>query len=596
MIKNFFRITLLLSVTGMVASCQKNPKIEWNGEETDLVVYGKIFTSKGDKTVEAFAVKDGRYTYVGSREGAAAYVQEGKTKVVDWSDKGLVMPSCGDGHAHYMTGYGFKTVGAMIKSTDTKDDFLKKIVPEALKKAKENGSSAVFGFGWNYLNFKDEMPTRNDLDKICKELNYNVPMYFADEEGHKGLANTQCLIKAGIMNNDGKTIMNSDAIRGGEIVIDKEGNATGFLKEQAGTYVRSKLDNDKLYTSEVASANLKDIQKHLLKNGYTMYMDGWSNYFFNDNFYKAAKSMDDDGQLHLILGLSREIESWAKDSLNNAIKEAVSYKTTYSSAHVLPRWIKLFIDGTVEGGTGYVDPLYPATETQPEHQGLQNWEQGEVQAITAAANEAGLSMHIHTMGNKAVDLCVNAFADDGMDEMRNTIVHVRNVMDNDWQLMADHRIYAVSGMHWHHLHFFGSAYMWWTGMVPPGMETESYPMKSFFDYKINMSSHTDYPALSGSPEDPFGIMEIAVTGIWDPTAESPWWKSELLTREQALKALTINVAKQMFVDEERGSIEKGKYADFILVDKDVLSCEPDDIRNAKTAATYFEGNKVYPLE
>ena len=69
----------------------------------------------------------------------------------------------------------------------------------------------------------------------------------------------------------------------------------------------------------------------------------------------------------------------------------------------------------------------------------------------------------------------------------------------------------------------------------------------------------------------------------------------LLTREQALSALTINVAKQMFIENERGSISVGKYADFLLVDKDVLTCPVTEIHTAKPEATYFEGKKVFPL-
>ncbi len=556
----------------------------------DLVVYGKIFTSDNCEIVEAFAVKDGKYVYVGGREGAAAFVEEGKTHVLDYSDKGLVMPSCGDGHAHYMTGYGFKTVGTMVSNKATVDDFLKEIVPAATAKARENGSSAIFGFGWNYLVFKDQMPTRQQLDSICND----IPIYFADEEGHKGLANTICLVKAGILSADGKALKKGTDIRGGEIMVDSAGIPNGFVKEQAGTYVRSTLDNDNLYTVDVATLNISQIQEHLLSRGYTMYMDGWSNYFFNDNFYKAAQQLDTLGRLHFIAGLSHEIESWASDTLSVAIDKAVEVGSKYASKHVLPRWIKLFIDGTVEGGTGYVEPLYPATESQPEHQGLVNWEESEVTGITSKANAKGQTLHIHTMGNKAVNLCVNAFVNGGKDEMRNTVVHVRNVMPADWQRMAEHNIYAVSGMHWHHLHYLAPYYMWLEGMVPVGMEFESYPMQSFFNFGINVSSHTDFPALSGSPDDPFGIMEIAVTGLLDATQEYYWWVEELLNREQALTALTINVARQMFIENERGSITTGKYADFILVDKDVLTCPVMQIHTAKTTATYFEGKQVYP--
>ena len=125
------------------------------------------------------------------------------------------------------------------------------------------------------------------------------------------------------------------------------------------------------------------------------------------------------------------------------------------------------------------------------------------------------------------------------------------------------------------------------------MNNKGYPMKSFFDNGVNISSHTDFPALSGSPDDPFGIIEIAVTGVYHEENAKAWWTEELITREQAIQALTINVAKQMFLENERGSIKTGKFADFLLVDKDVLDCPETEIHEAKPAATYFEGKKVF---
>ena len=78
----------------MFTGCKSN-------NSADLVVYGKIYTAEGNQIVEAFAVKDGKYVYVGDKAGAEAFVEEGKTEVVDYSGKGLVMPGCGNGHAHY---------------------------------------------------------------------------------------------------------------------------------------------------------------------------------------------------------------------------------------------------------------------------------------------------------------------------------------------------------------------------------------------------------------------------------------------------------------------------------------------------------------
>ena len=99
--------------------------------------------------------------------------------------------------------------------------------------------------------------------------------------------------------------------------------------------------------------------------------------------------------------------------------------------------------------------------------------------------------------------------------------------------------------------------------------------------------------MCSSPNDPFGIMEIAVTGVYESEKEAPWWTEELLTREQVLMALTINCAKQMFI--EGGSIREGKYADFFLVDKDVLSCPVNEIHTARAEAAYFEGKKVFSV-
>ena len=555
-------------------------KFSFNGQTgADLVVYGKVFTAEGNQLAEAFAVKDGRFVYVGDRKGAEAFVEAGRTEVVDHTGKGLVMPSCGNGHAHYFMGHAMHAVGAIVGGQDDADTFLQEIVPAAVEKAKANGINTVFGFGWNYRTFSKNMPTRQQLDAICAD----IPIYFADEEGHKGLVNTIALVNAGIMKEDGSVLKTE--IRGGEIELGADGTPTGFLKEQAGTYVRSFLDNDRLFSVDTAKTTVKKIEEQLLSEGYTMYMDGWSPYFFNDHFYQAAGLVDEAGDMHFVLGLSYEIESWMDVDATLAKADDVR---KYAAGHVLPNWVKLFMDGTVEGGTGFVDPLYP-----DRHQGLVNWTEEETADITRKANEKGLSMHIHTMGNKAVNQCVNAFITGGKDEMRNTVVHVRNVAPSDWQRMADHNIYATAGMLWHNMPTGAPEAL--KKMVPAGMEDKSYPMKTYFDHGINVSSHTDFPALSGCPDDPFGIMEIAVTGVHPAVKEDPWWPDELLTREQAIAALTINCARQMFLEEERGSISVGKYADFLLVDKDVLSCPADEIHTAKAQATYFEGKKVFSM-
>ena len=214
------------------------------------------------------------------------------------------MPSCGNGHAHYSMAHAVQSVGTVVDREDSVEKFLSEIVPAAVNKAKSTGATSIFGFGWNTLAFQKNMPTRQQLDAVCND----IPMFFADEEGHKALVNTLCLVKAGIMDENGNVLKSE--VRGGEIVMGSDGTPSGYLKEQAGTYTRSFLDNDNLFTVDMAKANMVKIQEQLLSEGYTMYLDGWGNYFYNNNLYKAAQQFDKAGDMHFILGTTYEIESW----------------------------------------------------------------------------------------------------------------------------------------------------------------------------------------------------------------------------------------------------------------------------------------------
>ena len=565
-------VAVLSVVIGMamLTGCKSKPT-------ADLVVYGKIYTAEDNKIAEAFAVKDGKYIYVGDKAGAEAFVEDGKTEVIDYTGKGMVMPGCGNGHAHYSMGYAIQSVGTVMSMDDDVNKFMTEIVPAAVKKAKEAGAKCIFGQGWNMIEFPKNLPTRQQLDAICSD----IPIYFADEEGHKGLVNTIALVNAGILKADG-TVLKKE-MRGGMIGMGADGTPNGFLSEQAGTYVRSFLDNENLFSIDIAKANMAKIQEQLLSEGYTMYLDGYSSYFFNDNFYKAAQQMDKAGDMHFVLGTTWELDSWM--DVDKTLDKAAATKK-YESEHIRTNWLKLFMDGTVESGTGFVDPLYPGGK-----QGIPNWTEEELTDITRKANAKGITMHVHVMGNKGVTRIVNAYVKGGKDEMRNTLIHVYGVNKEDYQRMADHNIQVSGGLLWHHATDKMQAEL--MQILPEGMKDKGYPMKSYFDYGVNLSSHSDFPALCGSPDDPFGIMEIALTGVFHAENGKPWWPEELLTREQALTALTINVAKQMFIENERGSVSVGKYADFLLVDKDVMTCPVNEIHTAKPVATYFEGKKVF---
>ena len=557
------------------------------GEVADTVVYGTIHTADETAPVaEAVAIKDGKFIYVGDKAGVEAYIKDGVTEIIDHTGKGMVMPGCFEGHAHYLMGNSLGCMGGLGLDplNDDVNSFIEKL-KLAYTDAKEKGKSCIFGFGWNYLTFlKQGMPTREQLDAISPD----IAVFIHDSEGHKSLANSLCLRNAGIIDAEGNVLKGE--VRGGKICMDAAGKPDGLLLEQAVAYVRNRgLNFDEILTDDVTKQAILMSQQMLHANGYVSYMDGWSNFFGTPRYFEIANKLDDAGELNLLLGMTYEFDSSCED-VDAELAKAFEGKK-YTKGHVNADYVKLFIDGTVEGGTGLTIEPYPDG-----HLGISNWEEDEVTYITGKANEQGLTMHIHTMGDAAVHRCVNAFVEKGSKDARNTLVHVRNMPQEDFPRVADNGVVVVSGMHWHVL----PDDMWETvkQAAPASVALKSYPMKSYFDNGIVMTSHSDFPATSGSPYDPFGIMEIAVTGSCPYPGQpgrftKPWWPEELITREQALKALTINGAWQMHCENERGNIKVGKYADFVLADKDVFKCPVTDIHNTKVVSTWFEGKKVY---
>ncbi len=594
--KKYYQILFLILGTCILWGCTDKEEMPDVDEYADMIVYGKIFTSDKDDNgnfivANAFAVKDGKFIYVGDERGATAYIEEGKTQIIDHKEKGIIIPGCYEGHAHYLMSNGMHLMGGPIFNQNTTVEEFKQVIKQAYEKTKAEGKSSIYGFGWMYQAFLMSMPTRQQLDSICPD----IALFVSDGEGHKGLANTKCLQNAGILDKDCNVLRSE--IRGGEICMT-DGKPNGLLTEQAGTYVRNHgINFNEIFPASLGLKAVENAQRQLLANGYVAYMDGWSNYYGTNAFYNGAKSLDGDGNLHILLGMSYEFDS----STASVEDEIANAKTTkqYTGGHINADYVKIFIDGTVESGTGLT--MEPYQEKSFGH-GIANWTEDEVAKITEQANNNGMTMHVHTMGDAAVNRAVNAFVASGNKELRNTVVHTRNVTKADFKRMADNNIVAVSGILWHCMSFETGATL--SLILPTNLLDEygfpvAYPMKSYFDVGTIMTSHSDYPATSGSPFDPFGIMEIAVTGQAtgdDGTLYEPFWTRELISREQALQALTINGAYQMHVEKERGSIKVGKYADFVIADKDVLTCSKLDIHNAKVVSTWFEGEKVYQLK
>lgn len=553
----------------------------------DMVVFGKVFTSESDELVQGFAVKDGKYIAVGNKTDIEKYIGK-DTKVIN-HETGMVMPGCTEGHGHYLMSNFYKYGNHVISITpeDTKETIL-----DAIEKMAKDNPDYIFGFGFDYNALKEEgkYPTRQEIDAIIKD----VPVYLQDSEGHKGLANTYCIEHAGILKSDGT--VKDDFKYKHYVKVDKNGQPTGLFLEQAGTYVRvhgcTPTDKAEIWHNCAVAA-----QKGLNQMGYTAAIEGWANKFGMVT-YDVIKGMDENNELTLDFGMAFEIENLSESEVASALKEAVAARDKYTSNRVHANMIKLFEDGTPESGTGYmVEPNSVGSHGNP------IWKPEELNDFTSKANRQGLSLHVHAMGDSAVKVVVDAFESVGsknQSEVRNQIVHLRNVDTADYERMAKNDIVVSCGVLWHRFYpesFIRQHLDYVTPLMAEKYWYEGYPYQSFINHKVHTSISTDAPASSGSPTDPFGIMEIAVTGtqnFFNQTYTTPWDEKEcVVNRADFLRSLTIEGAYQMGSEKSRGSIAVGKYADFILINQNVLDCKATALHETKVIKTFFEGKCVF---
>lgn len=561
--------------------------------QADMVVYGKIFTSESEELAEAFAVKDGKYVFVGDSISAQKYIGE-NTEIINHTGKGMVMAGCTEGHGHYLVS-GFQHNSPTTLALSPKDSS-KDILEKLVKKVTDVNPSYVFGFGWSYtdLDRNHDFPTKEQLDAIAAD----IPVYLSDQEGHKGLVNSCSLNHSGILDENGK--VRDDFKYKSFVDVDKNGYPTGLLREQAGTYVRShacvSAGGDDIWVKAI-----DDIQHLLNSMGYTAVFEAWGNQV-GMGLFETANKMDKQDKLTVDIALSYEIENISPEETEKGIQAAIDSKK-YASKHVNANVLKMFEDGTVETGTGY--NMIPAADGS---NGRAIWSVEELTDITLKANRAGLMVHVHTMGDGAIHNVMDAYENAynankkehfSPEPVRNQMVHMRTVAPEDFDRLAECNILCVSGIHWHWMNESTLEYFKSSNAMNEKYYNEAYPYQSFLDHGIHTTIHTDSPAASGSPRDPFGIMQIACTGVLvndQVNCPNPFDTKECVrNRADFLRSLTIEGAYQFCRETERGSIAPGKYADFILIDKDVLTCDVNELHDTKVLNTYFEGKCVYEL-
>ena len=543
----------------------------------DLVVYGKVYTSNANaRYADAFAVKDGKYIYVGNKKGANAYIQEGVTKVVDRTGKGLITAGATEGHGHYVLASELKVSGGAIHAANV--DEILATMKEYVKAHPHREVYFVMGWetGGEMREAKFTYNMRKALDAICPDK----AIIMVDNVGHNAFLNSKAFEMAGYTKDF--------TIEGGTFAKDANGDFLGLVSDVAVNYALEKIqENHELVSKNLVREAVRDAADFLHANGYTNYFDAFTN-VLGKATYEGVHDEDVENGLTFNMIAAYKIDPYA--DIDEKVDQVAEYMKKYSTNHFKADNIKLFADGgAVEVKTGWM--LEPYADGS---HGNQVWQSARMYELVKKANAKGVSVHTHASGDGATAQVVDAYIqaeDTAAKGIYNGLGHSRHITEATKDKMAAHHIYSATNICWRYL-FEDEA-----PNVPLLMDydlyIQGYPMKSLLDRGIVMTSSTDYPAGDGAPTDICGIIEIGVNGSFDERKPVPMAKDEYLTVEEMLDVMTINGAKQFQLENERGSIEVGKYADFLLLDKDITTCAADQIHEGKVDAVYFEGKKVY---
>ena len=598
--KLFFAFMALATIA--LVGCKQENEPQLKGR--NLVVYGKIYTAEKDTIVDAFVVKDGKFVYVGNAAGAKAYEKEGY-QVLDYTGKGLVIPGCTEGHGHFIG------IDGIARKLPGYRESYKTLVGSVIPQKMQTNPGPFLSFGWPTQDVV-KLGT-NDYASEIEAVSKGYPVILLDGGGHSALCNRTALKSAGLINDKGEKIKD---IRGGEIItiLDDKGMATniasGFITDEVVMYIIEQCYGALLDKAGYLLA-CQDAVKELNKRGFTSYLDAYINAFDDALTYQYLAQMDKGGTLTANVMGYYTIRSydWGLPKSGNMPQRVIDklsrvqeLSNKYTKGHVQANGVKLFADGVVETFTGWISEEYtvPGLPENKKHGNI-IWEQSEVNAIVAQANAKGMPVHVHTFGDMACNQIINDYCASPSAsalKIRNSLAHVRNISDADITRCSQNNIGIASNLIWH---TGDPDYVrdYFYSIMPQQVYEDGYPMKKLLNAGIVVSSSTDAPCGETILGTVPNIIGVTVTGLFPTFLDAkPLGPNDLLTVSEALQCLTINGAASLGLEQERGSIQVGKCADFVVLDQDILELEKTDktaIFKTNVTNTYFEGKEVYPV-
>lgn len=527
-------------------------------EKADLLVYNAtIYTVDSNfSTAEAMAIRDGKIVATGKKSELRSLYSFSDS--LDAQGK-FIYPGFIDAHAHFV-GYGMSLQTVNLVGTKSWEEVLER----TKQFAATDTTGWITGRGWDQNDWSVHVfPDNQKLNELFPDR----PVLLTRIDGHAAIANQKALEIAGIKAGD--------TLTGGEIE-EHEGNLTGILIDNAVDLVSSKIPR---ITAEEFEKAMLDAQKNCFAVGLTTVDDcGLEVAQFN-----ALAIMQDSGSLKMRL--------YVMLSDNPESLEYLERSGQFKTDRMTMRGLKVYGDGALGSrGACLLEPYSDAPHTRgfllsrPEH----------FDSVAQRLYARGMQMCTHAIGDSGNRAILNTYAKylQGKNDLRWRIEHAQVVNQKDFDLFGKYSIIpSVQPTH------ATSDMKWAIDRLGPDRVKGAYAYKQLLKQNGWIPLGTDFPVEDISPFATFFSAVIRKDGdgwpgesIYD---DKGYQMENALTREEALRGMTIWAAKANFEETQKGSLEKGKFADFIILDKDLMKAGAMDLRYMSVSKTYLGGEKVF---
>ena len=460
-----------------------------------------------------------------------------------------LLPSFTDAHMH------LSLYTILFSAIDLRDCNSIKELQDKLK--NETDREVIIGWGFDHEKFQEErMPTRIDLDSVSSE----IPIFILRFDEHIGVVNSEFLRRL-------KIDRNTKEPEGGKIGRFSDGLPNGILVDNA-LPTQKLLNNPRIKDSMLN--NFLEVQKELLSKGLTSVSDMGIDFDTLD-FYRQ---MEIKGYLKMRVHIYLDEKCLAD---KNRIKTEMQ-RNVQSLVQV--RGLKLFVDGSFGASSG---ALYEPYADDPENKGILRIQPDRLKHLTRLADELGMQLSIHAIGDKALTYTLDALTETRNELLRHRIEHLQLVNEEHLDKLKQLGVIAVIQPV-----FVATDSPWAEKRLGSERVQQSYPLKRIIDKGIRVAGSSDCPVTEA---DPFLELYFSVSHKNLKGKEMPdWVKRERIGIKEALKIFTKDASYALH--ENKGKIEEGMLADFIVLLENPLQLTLEQILSLRVLQTYLGGELV----